>query len=160
MRLVRFAPVLIAAALLAGCGEEAAGESGSTGQPQARPHDEARKVRAAVSVTAARGTARPGALLPVRVKNTGEVRLSFGYGFKLERKTGSGWKWVNRYVAIPDILYMLRPGDTHRGDRLLPEGVFIPKRAMPGIYRATKGFESREGSLSVSFRFRVVGRAE
>jgi hypothetical protein len=95
--------------------------------------------------------------------NTGKVNLVYGVPFKLERKTDSGWKWVNREQAFILPLLLLRPGET--GD---PQPVEVygseptPVELPPGLYRVTKDAGLQDSypkgpELRISVTFRVVG---
>jgi hypothetical protein len=100
----------------------------------------------------------PTALL----KNVGEGELGYGFGFKLERKTTEGWRWVNRRQAFRLPLFHLPPGV--RSD---PESLAVyydeptPIELPAGWYRVTKTVtlapgEPRPPVMGVRVTFRVT----
>ena len=78
--------------------------------------------------------------------NTGEGRLGFGPGFKLERKEGQAWRWVNRRQAFHLPLIYLPQGETSKPE---PIEVYIdkpkPLAMKPGIYRVSKTLQLTPG---------------
>ena len=80
--------------------------------------------------------------------NTGEGRLGFGPGFKLERKQGQGWRWVNRRQAFHLPLIYLPQGTTSKPE---PIEVYIdkpkPLELKPGIYRVSKTLQLTPGKM-------------
>jgi Big-like domain-containing protein len=105
----------------------------------------------------ARGSA-PRAVL----KNTGDGELGYGFGFKLERKMGDTWRWINRRQAFILPLFYLAPGE--RSD---PESLAIyfgkpqPIQLRPGLYRVTKSVDLTPGrprppTMEVRATFQVV----
>jgi hypothetical protein len=93
--------------------------------------------------------------------NTGEGWLGYTFGFKLEKKTSEGWRWINRRQAFPLPLILLRVGQQSGPERI--EVYFSkprPERLTPGRYRVTKGLDLTPGKLrpptmSVSAQFMV-----
>ena len=72
--------------------------------------------------------------------NTGKGRLGYAPGFKLERKTVDGWRWVNRKQGFNLPLFYLGAGKHSDPESL---AVYIhdpePIELDPGLYRVTKG---------------------
>ena len=106
------------------------------------------------------GTKAPVAVLV----NSSDRELGYGPGFKLERKTAAGWRWVNRKQAFNLPLFFLRP---HGRGKPEPIAVYIgkprPRSLAPGLYRVTKGVNldpnggtAPPPTLDVSATFRVV----
>ena len=109
--------------------------------------------------------------------NTGEVTLEFGHPFQLERKTSTGWRWINRRQAWTLPLLFLEPGESARAQQI---GVWRMSSAAsrcapgrrpccvrvllrPGFYRVKKGAkvvsaDDRGRTLLVRATFRVNGK--
>jgi hypothetical protein len=96
------------------------------------------------------------------VVNVGEIDLAYSPPFKLERKTGTGWRWVNRRQAFTLPLTPLKPGA--RGDRepiAVYRGSPHPVQLAAGLYRVIRGVTVAVGkrpapTLQVAVRFRVT----
>jgi hypothetical protein len=104
----------------------------------------------------------PGEAPTLRLENTGTTTIGYGPGFKLEKETDAGWRWVNKRQAFTLPLVYLKPGD--RSD---PEEVAVylgkpePIPLDPGVYRITKSVDLTPGKprpprMSVSTQFRVL----
>jgi hypothetical protein len=101
--------------------------------------------------------------------NTGGVALVSGYGYKLERRSGDRWRWINRHQGVILVLLFLEPGESARPE---PIGIYrpaprrstcprsgcvcIPMPLRPGLYRVTKGFRVARKLLSARATFRVL----
>ena len=94
--------------------------------------------------------------------NIGEGELGHSFGFKLERRTAEGWRWINRRQGFPLPLIYLRPDE--RSD---PESLAVyfdeprPIVLRPGLYRVAKSVDLAPGTprpptMSVTATFRVV----
>jgi hypothetical protein len=96
------------------------------------------------------------------VVNTGEGNLAYTFPFRLERRTDTGWRWINRREAWPMPLLPLAAGHRSAPQSLaLYIGHPTPKPFRPGLYRVTKSFDLSSGVprpviLSVSATFRVA----
>jgi hypothetical protein len=103
--------------------------------------------------------------------NTGDRSVSYGYGYKLERKTREGWRWINRRQASPLVILVLKPGKSAEPERI---GIYRPnpKARCPhtsepcclrvplrrGLYRVTKDVSLDARQLTVRATFRVLDR--
>jgi hypothetical protein len=93
--------------------------------------------------------------------NIGEGILGYTFGFKLERKTGEEWRWINGQQAFPLPLIYLRVGERSDAEQIeVYLGKPRPVRLEPGRYRVTKGVDLNPGKprppmMQVSARFRV-----
>ena len=160
--------ILVAGALLvslAGCGAPGAGESPGRDAPArcagtatASVSGELRRVRMQVTPCRVVSGKAPRLVLT----NLGEAPVGYGPGFRLERKTSEGWRWINRRQAFPLPLIYLGPGE-----RSEPETVAVyydepdPVALAPGLYRVTKGVQLTPGrprppTMEVSATFRVT----
>jgi hypothetical protein len=94
--------------------------------------------------------------------NLGKKQVGYGPGFKLERRSPTGWRWVNRNQGFELPLFYLEPGT--RSD---PESLAVyftspePVELKPGTYRVTKSFTLNPGtarppSLSLRTTFEIV----
>jgi hypothetical protein len=94
--------------------------------------------------------------------NVGDGELGHTFGFKLERRTDEGWRWINKRQAFALPLFYLAPNA--RSD---PESLAVyfdkpkPIELRPGLYRVTKGVDLAPGkprppTMSVGATFRVV----
>jgi Big-like domain-containing protein len=94
--------------------------------------------------------------------NIGQTTVGFDPSFKLEKRTPTGWRWINRRQAFPLPLAYLQP--RQRSD---PQAVKVnfgsptPVPLDPGVYRVTKGIdltpgEARPPTMPISARFRVI----
>jgi hypothetical protein len=96
------------------------------------------------------------------LENIGYTTVGYDPSFKLEKKTPSGWRWINRRQAFPLPLVYLEP--RQRSDPQAIEVNFdspTPVPLDPGVYRVTKAIdlipgEARPPSMAVSARFRVI----
>ncbi|HYY34416.1 MAG TPA: immunoglobulin-like domain-containing protein [Gaiellaceae bacterium] len=94
--------------------------------------------------------------------NTGKVDLAYGVPFKLERKTESGWRWVNRRQAFILPLLLLHPGEASDPQPIELYGdESAPVKLEPGLYRVTKDAGPQDSypagpTLVVRAEFRVV----
>jgi hypothetical protein len=94
--------------------------------------------------------------------NTGEVRVGYSDPFALERRTGSGWRHVNRWQAFRIPLLILVPGarsDPQPISLYLTGPVRV--RLRPGLYRLTKAIDVAPGQprppyMHVRTTFRVL----
>jgi hypothetical protein len=104
----------------------------------------------------------PGEPPDLVLANLGAAPVGYSPGFKLEKMTGGGWRWVNRKQGFRLPLFYLKP--THQSE---PEPIVVfldepqPVQLRPGIYRATKGISLSPGkahpaTLHVRAVFRVV----
>jgi hypothetical protein len=110
--------------------------------------------------------------------NTGDLLDETGYGYRLERRTMSSWRWINRGQGVPAVLVFVEPGASTRPERVgiwrvnpaarcqhSPEPCCIRVPLSPGLYRVTKGAVVAKGAgrgdrLVARAKFRVVtGRA-
>ena len=131
---------------------------------------------AGVSTAAVELRVYPGAVDPAEIPhfllvNTGEVGLTYGTSYKLERRTTDGWRWINRRQGWRAPLLALMPGETTRPEAI---GIVRPNAEFqrcprsepccirvvlrPGRYRVTKSFDSAVGTLTARGTFRVVDR--
>jgi len=96
--------------------------------------------------------------------NTGEGELGYSFGFKMERKTDDGWRWINRRQGFPLPLFYLAASERSGAESLAvyfdePEPVVF----RPGLYRVTKSVVLMPGqphppTMKVRARFRVKPR--
>ena len=70
------------------------------------------------------------------IENTTGKRLEYGVAYKLERRTATGWRWINRDSAFILILKVLEPGGRER------EKITLPQES--GRYRIVKSFTDPE----------------
>jgi hypothetical protein len=128
----------------------------------ARKHldGEPRKIR--IEVTPCRVDSSDTARLVL--ENLGEPRVGYAPAFKLEKKTHSGWRWINRRQAFTLPLFYLEPGE--RSDPQ-PIAVYFdkqePLKLRPGLYRVTKTIDLTPGkprplTMDVKARFRVTAQ--
>lgn len=104
--------------------------------------------------------------------NMGDVSVVFGYGYKLERQTPAGWRWINRSQAVPLVLLFLKPGESSGPERIgiyrtNPNASRCPRSSepcclrvvlRPGLYRVTKGVSFGQRHLTVRTTFRVFDK--
>ncbi len=104
----------------------------------------------------------PGEAPRLVLANTGNTTLGYSFPFKLEKKTASGWRWINRRQGFPIPLIYLQPGQRSDPERI---AVYLkkptPVRLRPGLYRVSKDLDLTAGkprppTITVSGRFRVV----
>ncbi len=104
----------------------------------------------------------PGEASRAVLRNIGKSTVGYGPGFKLERKTRDGWRWINKRQAFPLPLFYLKPGHSSEPE---PISVYLDKPQplvlQPGLYRVTKTIdltpgEPRPPRVEVRARFRVV----
>jgi len=81
-----------------------------------------------------RDTASPGQRLELTVENRTRTRLEYGLAYRLERRAGDGWRWINRDAAFALILKIVEPGRREREEILLPDDL------RRGRYRIVKSF--------------------
>lgn len=93
-------------------------------------------------------SAEPGAEFTYVLKNTGDAELGYGPGFKLERATQSGWRWVNRKQGFRRPLFYLAPGEASE-----PEAIEVyinspePLALKPGLYRVSTSLQLTPGQM-------------
>jgi hypothetical protein len=164
-------PILAATALvltLSACGSSVRAPGGATTEQARLPpvaSDEATTTAgriASVELRLEPSVVQSGESPQVTLTNTSKVDLVYGVPFKLERRTKSGWRWVNRRQAFILPLLVLHPGEI---SDLQPVEVFGDEQGSvnlePGLYRVTKD-AGLEGSypagptLRVRAEFRVV----
>jgi hypothetical protein len=103
----------------------------------------------------------PGEAPVAILRNIGSGRLGYGPGFRLEKKTDHGWRWINKRQAFPLPLFYL-----HSGEQSDPEPIavyFAKLQAVelePGLYRVAKGVQLAPGqprppAMTVHATFRV-----
>jgi len=90
--------------------------------------------RRGVVLSLDRERASPGQTLELTIENTTRLRLEFGVGYRLERREGSRWRWVNRDSAFILLLKFLEPGERER------EEILLPGDLRRGRYRIVKSF--------------------
>jgi hypothetical protein len=110
-----------------------------------------RPQRRAVVLSLDRESASPGQTLQLTIENRTRTRFEFGVAYRLERREGSRWQWVNRDAAFILILKFIEPGARER------EEIRLPDHLEPGRYRIVKSFSmpERERELTRSVEFRV-----
>jgi hypothetical protein len=69
--------------------------------------------------------------------------------YRLERRVGDSWRWINRNAAFALILKIAEPGRREREDIRLPEDL------RPGRYRIVKEFTASDREITVSVEFTV-----
>jgi hypothetical protein len=154
----------------------------ATGAPEANHQRTSARITGVASSTVCRGTSSKSLdgeprrvrieVDPCRVSSTetahlvlenlGNTTVGYDPSFKLEKKTPTGWRWINRRQAFPLPLVYLEP--RHRSDPHAIEVNFessTPVPLDPGVYRVTKAIdltpgEARPPSMAVSARFRVI----
>jgi hypothetical protein len=103
----------------------------------------------------------PGEAPEAILTNIGGGRLGYGPGFRLEKRTDRGWRWINRRQAFPLPLFYLHPGEQSDPE---PIAVYFAKpqavELEPGLYRVTKGVQLAPGQprppgMTVDATFRV-----
>ena len=99
--------------------------------------DRAPSQRSGVVLHLDRTTASPGQTLELTVENLTRTRLEYGLAYRLERRVGPVWRWVNRDAAFALILKVAEPGRRER------ERIFLPDDLRPGRYRIVKSFTAR-----------------
>lgn len=67
------------------------------------------------------------------VRATGADRLELGRGYRLERRKGEGWRWLNR--RDPFLLISVAAGPK----RPYRQAIELPVDLEPGRYRVSKG---------------------
>lgn len=96
------------------------------------------------------------------LENIGNATVGYGPGFKLEKRTDEGWRWINRRQAFTLPLFYLRPGETGKPEVL---AVYLespkPMALEPAMYRVTKGLQPTPGkprppTMGVAAVFRVI----
>jgi hypothetical protein len=96
------------------------------------------------------------------LENIGSTTVGYDPSFKLEKRTPTGWRWINRRQGFPLPLFYLEP--RQRSD---PQAIEVkiesptPVPLDPGVYRVTKGIdltpgEARPPTMAISARFRVI----
>ena len=90
--------------------------------------------RSGVVLLLDRDTARPGQTLELTVDNRTPARLEYGLAYRLERRAGDGWRWINRDAAFALILKIVGPGGRER------EEIRLPDDLRRGRYRIVKSF--------------------
>lgn len=96
------------------------------------------------------------------LENVGSATVGYDPSFKLEKKSPTGWRWVNRRQAFPLPLIYLEP--RQRSDPQAIEVNFESPTSVPldpGVYRVTKGIDLTPGgprppTMAISARFRVI----
>jgi hypothetical protein len=154
----------------------------ATGAPEANHQRTSARIRGVASSAACRGTSSKSVdgeprrvrieLDPCRVSSTetahlvleniGNTTVGYDPSFKLEEKTPTGWRWINRRQAFTLPLFSLEPRE--RSDPQAIEVNFespTPVPLDPGVYRVTKGIdltlgEARPPTMPISARFRVI----
>jgi pimeloyl-ACP methyl ester carboxylesterase len=89
--------------------------------------------------------AQRGETIRVTVRNTGEVRMLFGLGNRVEKRVGGGWRDATKVVfgttspPVRDILLSADPGKA-TGPRYnaVTDEIRLPEDLRPGIYRVIK----------------------
>jgi hypothetical protein len=131
-------PLVATMALLApGCdGDD---DPMDTSPPPAPPtHPEPKpppKEHPGVTLQLDREQATPGETLELTIENGTRTRLEYGVAYRLERRTGDGWRWVNRDAAFILILKMIEPGARDH------EEIQLPDDLKPARYRIVKEFD-------------------
>ena len=87
--------------------------------------------------------AQAGDTLKLTIENRGNAWLEFGVAYRLERRTGSRWRWVNRDSAFILILKVLEPG------RRETEEIGLPGDLKPGRYRIVKSFSAPAANRTI-----------
>ncbi len=110
--------------------------------------------RRGVVLSLDRETPHPGETLQLTVENRTRWRLEYGLAYRLERRTGLGWRWVNRDAAFALILLVVEPGKREREDIQLPDDL------RPGRYRIVKSFTAPavDRRLDADVEFTVANR--
>jgi hypothetical protein len=99
--------------------------------------------RSGVVLELDRDTARPGQTLELTIENTTRLRFEFGVAYKLERREGTRWRWVNRDSAFILLLKFLEPGDRER------EEILLTGDLRPGRYRIVKSFTAPAANRTI-----------
>ena len=99
--------------------------------------------RPAVELTLDQTSARAGETLRLTVHNRGTARLEYGLAYRLERRIGPLWRWINRDAAFALILLVAEPGSRER------EEIRLPPDLEPGRYRIVKSFTARPGPREI-----------
>jgi hypothetical protein len=134
------------------------GPSGCTGQ--ARTSFEGKRMAIRLRITPCRVVV--GDAPKVVLVNVGDGELGYTFGFKLERRTEQGWRWVNKRQGFLLPLFYLAAGK--RSD---PESLDVyfnepkPVELWPGLYRVTKGVDLAPGTprpptMDVTATFQVI----
>ena len=81
------------------------------------------------------------------------MRLEYGLAYRLERRIGPSWRWINRDAAFALILLVVEPGKREREEIRLPDDI------RPGRYRIVKSFTApaADRKLEASVEFTVSG---
>lgn len=125
--------------------------------------------RAAVELRVYPAAADPVETPRMVLVNTGDVSLTYGTAYKLERNARGGWRWINRRQAWRLPLLGLGPGQSSRPERIgvwraNPQFERCPRSEpccirvvlQPGLYRITRYFSSAAGNLRARGTFRVL----
>jgi hypothetical protein len=94
--------------------------------------------------------------------NIGDGELGYGFGFKLDRRTDQGWRWINKRQGFPLPLFFLAP-DARSDPESLAVYINQPKpiELRAGLYRVTKSVDLTPGkprppTMEIRAAFRVV----
>jgi hypothetical protein len=109
------------------------GDDGDTEPPRISPH--------------------PGETFQLTVENRAGTRLEYGLAYRLERRVGSRWRWINRDAAFALILKIVEPGKRER------EEIRLPRNLRPGLHRIVKSFTAPATGLELdaAVQFTVAG---
>lgn len=137
----------LALALIGGCDDEDGNDTTATANGSVTTAPSSSEVR----VTLSDRVVRPGQSFSAAVVNDADIPVTYGAGYKLERRTRSGEfvEFPIRPQPIPDIGLVAEPGETG------PEvEVEVPERARSGIYRIILNASVQGDRLSATFRVR------
>lgn len=106
----------------------------------------------------------PGEVPEAQLTNTGEGEFGYSPGFKMEKRTDNGWRWINSSQGFTRPFFYLAASERSEAESL---AVYLdepePLEFRPGLYRVTKSVvlapgQSRPPSMKVSAQFRVIPR--
>ncbi len=101
-----------------------------------------------------RDTPHAGETLQLAIENHTGTRLEYGLAYRLERRIGRRWLWINKDAVFALILKTIEPGNRERED------IRVPDDLRPGRYRIVKSFNAPETGreLDASVEFTVANR--
>jgi hypothetical protein len=139
------------AAIAASCGDDDAAEPPSPPTGTSPAPEPPSAERRGVVLSLDRDSPHPGETVQLTVENRTRERLEYGLAYRLERRTGLGWRWINRDAAFALILLVVEPGKREREEIRLDEDL------RPGRYRIVKSFRAPDREIEASVEFTVSG---
>ena len=146
--------LLIAIAIVApSCGDDDTAEPPTPPPPTtATPAPERPSAeRDGVVLSLDRDSPHAGETIELTVENRTGTRLEYGLMYRLERRVGRHWRWINRDAAFALILKIAEPGKRER------EEIRLRDDLRPGRYRIVKSFTApaTNGEIEVAVEFTV-----